>query len=268
MESSAFSQSEHTGKSRRFQRQLAMSAGKLESRPVESGPVVGAKVLILTAVQIEARHVGRALGIAPPEGSGCTRGRLFNTELCLCLVGMKAGHLPALEPPLPDCIVLAGMAGALDPSLDIGDVIVDVRAEGCAIPPNWIAGTIHTSQRVVATPAEKQRLLSTTKALAVDMESGVVRKWAEHTGVPLVVIRSISDTADQTLDEDLLTLIDEYGVPSVGRIVSGLARHPMLAKDLVRLGRAARLAGQALGRAVRQFIEVYSKRPEGRGSPT
>ena len=244
-----------------------MSAGQLESRPVESGPVVGLKVLILTAVQIEARYVARALGMARPERSACSRGRLCNTQLWLCLVGMKAGHLPALEAPLPDCIVLAGMAGALDPSLRIGDVIVDVRAEGCAVPPNCVAGTIHTSQRVVATPAEKQMLFSTTKAMAVDMESAVVRKWAEHRGVPLIVIRSISDTADQTLDKDLLTLIDEYGVPSVRRVISGLVRHPMLASDLVRLGRAARLAGQALGRAVCQFIDVYSKGPEGHGSP-
>jgi adenosylhomocysteine nucleosidase len=93
----------------------------------------------------------------------------------------------------------------------------------------------------------------------------VVRNWAAKAGVPLVIIRAISDTADQTLNEDLFRLIDEYGAVSFGGVLKGLARRPALTIDLLRLGRAARIAGKNLGRAVHQFIEIYGKahgRPE------
>lgn len=170
---------------------------------------------------------------------------------------MRARRLPELQ-PRPDCIVLAGFAGALDPSIHIGDVIVDAPDE-CEISTQFIHGTIHGTDRIVATPAEKQSLFSTTRSMAVDMESAAVRSCAATAGVPLVIIRAISDAADQTLNNELLKLIDEYGAVSAGGILRGLARHPALTIDLLRLGRAARIAGKNLGKAVRQFIEMYAR---------
>jgi nucleoside phosphorylase len=229
---------------------------------------MAAQILILTAVQIEARHLAKALGIVCPGRSGCTSGRVGDAEIRLCMVGMKAKALPALEPPKPDCIILAGFAGALDPSLCVGDVVVDTGPNECEVPSQCIRGTVHGTDRVIATPAQKGSLFSATKSMAVDMESGVVRNWAAKAGVPLVIIRAISDAADETLNEDILRLIDEYGAVSFVGVLKGLARRPSLTVELLRLGRAARIAGKNLGRAVHQFIEIYAKTPGRSESPT
>lgn len=226
---------------------------------VESRPMPRPQILILTAVQIEARHVAKALGIACPTRSGCTLGRSGDAEIRLCLVGMKARALPELQPPKPDCVVLAGFAGALEPSLRVGDVVVDTGPSDFEIPNHWIRGTVHGSGRIVATPVEKRALFSATKSIAIDMETAVVRNWAAKAAAPLVIIRAISDAADQTLNEDLLKLVDEYGAASFTGVLKGLARRPLLTIDLLRLGRAARLAGTNLGRAAHQFVEIYAK---------
>ena len=44
------------------------------------------------------------------------------------MIGMGASHLPTLEQGELKCILMAGLAGGLDPSLQIGDVVIDEQS--------------------------------------------------------------------------------------------------------------------------------------------
>ncbi len=72
-------------------------------------------------------------------------------------------------------------------------------------------GRICSSDKIVSTPTEKAELFRQTGALAVDMESDRVRKWAGENGIPFIGIRAISDTADEALDPAVVGLVDEMG---------------------------------------------------------
>jgi len=125
--------------------------------------------------------------------------------------------LPRLRTLRPQAVIIAGVAGGLDPSLEPGDVIVasEVRdaqgsvmtpagapltAELCSMGLRARSGPIVSSDHIVDTIDERERL-SATGALATDMEStAIVRALAEdHGDVPVAVLRVIVDTPQRPL---------------------------------------------------------------------
>lgn len=199
------------------------------------------KVLILTALRIEAKHL---------------RAALSDADARLCLIGMGAGHLPDIGQDKPNCVILAGFAGGLSPELHVGAVVIDTAGQPYQLPRGCQSGTVHNAGSAVSSPAEKTRLFLDTKCVAVDMESCRVRAWARELGLPLVIIRSISDEAEDSIDAGLLAGVDEYGSVRLGRIALAILRNPVRLRRLVRLARCASKAGKNLGRAVHQFIEL------------
>lgn len=116
----------------------------------------------------------------------------------------------------PDAVVVAGVAGGLDPSLRPGDVVVASEIRG---PNGRVAlrasaplvaelrrlgmrvrhGPVLTTERMVGGCEEREKLAA-TGALAVDMESApLVRAYGttrdDGTGIPIAVVRVIVDTA-------------------------------------------------------------------------
>jgi adenosylhomocysteine nucleosidase len=146
---------------------------------------------------------------------------------------------------------MAGLAGALDPSLNVGDVLIDdpTGIVPAAVPMR--RGRIVTVNRIIATPAEKAALFERTAALAVDMETDRVRQWAAR----VVNVRAISDRADEVLDPRVVGLIDELGNAKPLAIAATIVRRPALIPYLNRLGKNAKLAAERLGHAVRRIIE-------------
>ena len=156
-------------------------------------------------------------------------------------------------------VIMTGLAGALDPALQIGDVVVDCDLELPDFGRLLRRGRIHGADRIVATPHEKAELHRQTGALAVEMEGAIVRKWAKELGASFIGIRSISDRADQTLDPAVLALVDEWGRPRWGRIPGTLLRRPWLLPQLIRLGRDSQRAARRLGAAVRALVDHLTK---------
>ncbi|WP_375475588.1 4-hydroxy-3-methylbut-2-enyl diphosphate reductase [uncultured Jatrophihabitans sp.] len=145
------------------------------------------------------------------------RGRVPEARLARCGMGpvKVARWLPELARDLPAVLVVAGVAGGLDPSLRPGDVVVasevrdaagritlretaplvaELRARGLRVQ----TGPILSRDTIVGGPDERERLAA-TGALAVDMESAaIVRAAHEHrsdTPRPIAVVRVIVDTA-------------------------------------------------------------------------
>jgi adenosylhomocysteine nucleosidase len=162
-------------------------------------------------------------------------------------------------------ILTWGTAGALNPSLKPGDVLIPGSvglAGATALPvdaawrqrvlsalPNAerpAAGTALQVGEPVTTSAEKRQLFQATDAAAVDMESYAVAAAAAKAGLPFLCIRAIADTADHDLSPRLLNAIDPYGRLRWDRVLSLMHGQEIL--GLIALARAFRQALASLRR--------------------
>ncbi|OYW21206.1 MULTISPECIES: phosphorylase [unclassified Sphingomonas] len=184
-------------------------------------------------------------------------------------------------------IVSAGIAGALDPGLKAGDVVIDLSPhsrEGRnpesqagspatlgphvrggiwdgslkAVLPHANFGSIIGQDRIAATAAEKVALHAATGALAVDMESHIAARVAARHGLPFLAIRTISDSAQDTLPPAALVGMSPDGSMALGKVLTSLARRPGQLPALIKTGQNAEAAFRAL-RQVSQAIATLER---------
>jgi hypothetical protein len=168
------------------------------------------------------------------------------------VIGPRAVRLPAAADLAgARLVIMAGLAGALDPALLVGDVVIDGEV---ASVPSARRGTIHTATDIVATPEQKAALFASTGARAVDMENAAARALAAQAGVPFVGIRAISDRADEPLDPAVLRLVDSAGRLRPMRLTAELCRRPAFLGTLLRLRPKSALAMKNLATAVREIV--------------
>ena len=157
-----------------------------------------------------------------------------------------------------DVAILAGLGGALDPAMSVGDVLVDDR-DAC-LPPAFAChrGRIHTAGEVVSSAEQKRSLRAATTASVVDMEQSLARAWLAERGVPLVGIRAVSDAAADAVDPIVSRIVDDIGRPKAWATAAALLRQPRHVGALRRLGRDARIALAALGPVVECAVVALS----------
>lgn len=163
-------------------------------------------------------------------------------------------------------LVSFGIAGALDPALKPGDLIIpesvitpDGRCLECDSAWRQSAiqkvagqgGAIAGRSIAAATREEKGILFRETAAVAVDMESHHVAEAASRHGLPFLVIRAVADTAQDTLPEAALKGLNEEGRPAIAAVLQSLLRKPWQLPRLIRVALRSRTAMNALlrGRA-------------------
>jgi hopanoid-associated phosphorylase len=167
-------------------------------------------------------------------------------------------------------LISFGIGGGLDPALRTGDLVVSatvVDADGrhYAGSPVWLeralnllpssaAGHVYASDHIVETTADKYRLFSRHGALLADMESHHMARAAEAHGLPFLVIRAVSDTAQETLPAGLSAGVDDDGGTLILPVLAGLITGRL---GLAAVMQAGRSAGQAL-RALRQARPVLT----------
>ncbi|MET3825755.1 hypothetical protein ABIC16_001448 [Sphingomonas sp. PvP055] len=188
-------------------------------------------------------------------------------------------------------VLSCGVAGALDPALRAGDVVVGTLAptsfpgegrgpveeqkslsRGASLQPppllgpslrrgsalvEWLLQTLPDAHRgtflgvdsIIGSVAKKTALHAVTGAIAVDMESHIAARVAARHDLPFAIVRTISDSADHALPPAALVGMKPDGGVALGAILASLARNPAQLPALVRTGRDAGAAFEALGRA-------------------
>jgi len=205
-------------------------------------------ILILSAVRIEAAAIGKVLRLDRQSSRQWTR-----HGLRLELMGIGARLLPAISAEGISGVIAAGIAGGLSPELGIGDVVVDELSAPLPRVPGQV-GKIHTSRQLAATPEEKAHVFRQTGALAVEMENTAVREWAAKFKIAYCGIRGISDTAQQSLDPAMVSLVDEVGGVRTGKLATFLLANPGKIPTLHRLGTDAKAAAVAAAETVKAVL--------------
>ena len=200
--------------------------------------------MVLTALTMEAKAIAAELGWTPAD-----------QDVCIQVIGLRAGRFDRGGLGQFDGVILAGLAGGLDPALGVGDVVCDATREKPWGDLPLRRGKIYTADHLLATAIEKARLFRETGCLAVDMEGGIVRAAAESAGIPLLNIRAISDTAGQSVPQRMVNWVDDVGRARPGRVTADLIAHPLLIASMIRLGKQSRFAVRRLAEAVRQVVQ-------------
>jgi len=221
------------------------------------------RVLVLTAVDLEARGLARHLGLAAVPGRPWPHFAAGTLEIVG--VGLRAAHVEERVRDAPArLIVSAGACGALDPALPAGALVVPeavVTADGArfataVLPGLPRRGTLRSVAGVIETASAKARLWLETGAAAADMESATILAWAARRGVPAAVVRAVSDTAERGVPADLARVVGEDGRLRPMRAVGAvLARPGAVAEAMaLRQGTAAalRTVAAALAALARQ----------------
>lgn len=130
-----------------------------------------------------------------------------------------------------DRLIFTGVAGGLDDSLHVGDVVIgttllyhdlpmsiaanevfDIPHSGFESDPDMVKicqglgrelryGTIVTGDAFISGGAQRDSIVERLHPLCVDMESTSVAQVCWFYRLPLLIIRSISDFADDSADE-------------------------------------------------------------------
>jgi hypothetical protein len=219
---------------------------------------------------METQAIAWALGYGglPADGALTIPAKAPRPAVELFTIGIRAVNLPAgLSADSVSGIIVAGLGGALEPALAVGDVIVD--GETGNVPEAYRRRKIYTSATLVSSVDEKKRLFEQTGASVVDMETAIVREHAAKLGVGVLAIRAISDAADHAIHPAVATFVDPVGNPKPASIALGLARRPWLIGQMLRLNAHSSLALNNLGAAVAAIVDHGAKRgaeaPEATG---
>ncbi len=197
-------------------------------------------IAILGAMEVETTLLLEQLSSvrsAEQAGISTHRGRLHGQEVLLATCGIGKVNAARVATMLiaagADALVFTGVAGALDPQLGPGDVVistdcvqhdVDVTALGYAPaeipgePLAWPAdsrlrelalaacadaglersfpGRVLSGDTFLADPERAAALHRDLHGSCVEMEGAAVAQVCAASGVPFVIIRSVSDRAD------------------------------------------------------------------------
>ena len=196
----------------------------------------------------------------------------FETASCLRNAGL-------------DAVISSGLSGALKTPYRIGQIVVPKRvgtlrdANGLATAAPLadlaerhgatVVDTLLTSDRIIDSHEEKTRLAQFGDA--VDMESfHVLREFLQPTvpdhpmsgsvtneslsdGVPVVVIRAISDAANEDLPLDFSKVVTNTGQLKTGPLIKELVSRPARVPHLIQFAKQSREAAKNLV----HFLDVF-----------
>ncbi len=210
---------------------------------------------IVAALKAEAR----TLGHAPP-----------GILLMISGMGPQAAARAAqdLVAAGAEALLSFGLAGALDPHLGAGAVVLPqsvvdgasgvhatygpwrerlaAQAAAVADARGVVGGTLLSVAQPLATVASKSQARASSGACAVDMESFAIAEVAARMGVRFAVARVVIDSAGDALPLSVIQATGAHGDLNLPRLVAGLVSAPADLPRLMRLPQRYRAALRAL----------------------
>lgn len=206
-------------------------------------------IVISACFRIETTWIPRLPGL-----------RVIRTPMGEAGVSALEHALERFTPNRPALIVSTGFCGGLAPTLSPGELVVAEtiyhRGEAIPIDPGLLAqtrealsaakiafvcGAIESTDQIVRSKEEKCRLRA-AGALACDMESGPLARWAQSKCTDFLSLRAVLDTADREL-------------PFTSSLVRSILHHPL---TTIRLVRHAVRAGRRIGLAIPAVTSGFS----------
>ena len=158
-------------------------------------------------------------------------------------------------------IVNTGIAGSLDAALDIGDLVIstdaihhdfDLRFWGRPIgqvpgmdvtafpadeklmaaaleaanevhPGHARWGRVASGDQFICSKEQKEKIIADTGAMCAEMEGASIAHAAYRNGIPFVIIRAISDKADDSAEMDYPTF-EAIAAEHCAKVTMGLAK--------------------------------------------
>jgi nucleoside phosphorylase len=191
----------------------------------------------------EARPVIRALSCQLTADS-CQPSRLYQADVNgqkVFLIISGVGQEPARQASYKLCdagikeLVSVGYCGALTPELRVGDLITD---------------RISTSKVPVWGREGRLALAAKASAQAVDMETQAIIEAGTRRGVPIRILRVVSDQ----LGDDVSPLLGESPTFSPWRIALRLL-NPANWPYALKMWRQSRIASERLVQAVQAYLK-------------
>ena len=156
----------------------------------------------------------------------------------------------------PDLLYSVGYAGALDPALKVGDVLIPAQiingSDSSRVDVSK-GGGILLSLNAVASVAQKSRLRESYGAQAIDMEASAVARAAEARGVGFRAIKVISDEFNFELPT-LSRFVDREGRFREARFALHALVRPWLWLPLVHLAKNSARATRSLCAELRDIL--------------
>ena len=157
----------------------------------------------------------------------------------------------------PRVVVSAGLAGALDSSLEVGTILQPATVVDAATGARFNAcggSGVMVSVPSVLDRDAKSRLAGSYGAVAADMEAAAVALVAGQNGCPFIALKAISDEAGFPMPS-FQRWIDARGRIRTARLLLDSALRPAHWLALERLGVNSSHASRELSRALAHLIE-------------
>jgi adenosylhomocysteine nucleosidase len=235
-------------------------------------------IAIFAATRWELQAVRRALAtdhISTIAGVRCHIGRRGHRTYWLIQTGVgpdAAGTVAekVLKEQAMSLVISTGFACALAPA-QVGDIIAGTAVSSVHFEGTWTmrddrvlcdgavlarllimsqdvgmvarVGTVVSSGTVVWQAQEKRRLHRLTDATGLDMESAAVAVVAQKRGVPMAIVRTVSDLVDEDLPLDFNLFLRPTGwIKGIWMLIS----RPSSFAGLNRLRKQSRVAADRL----------------------
>ncbi|HXN34049.1 MAG TPA: hypothetical protein VN894_19415 [Polyangiaceae bacterium] len=208
-------------------------------------------------------------------------GRLGGRWVALSATGDGAGNARVgiaelLAASRPSALVVIGVAGGLSSGLPTAALVVarrvtDEAGRSFAADAGQVAAAaratggrtavVVSAARIADSASEKRRLSHQAgageDAAVVDLESATYVAAAAASGIPWLVLRAVSDTADEALPDLLNRSRDAGGAVLRGQVVLRLLRQPRALPFLLALRWRVGQCAEVLARAVQAALPVF-----------
>ena len=205
------------------------------------------KLGIIGAMDVEVETLLSEMEqVASTKKAGSTfhEGVLMGLPVVLVQCGVGKVNAALCVQIMCDCfgvthLVNTGIAGSLCAELDIGDLVVSRDAMyhdfDCThfgypfgkVPGNpghTRVGRVASGDQFVADPAVKEKIVANTRGLCTEMEGAAIAQTAYRNSVPFVILRAISDKADDSAEMDYPTF-EKIAAHRCAEVTCRLAKH-------------------------------------------